>query len=50
MSGVARYFSIQAALTTGMFPAARLSVGSIAMALAILISVVLGILMAGPKL
>ncbi|KAF8349243.1 hypothetical protein F5887DRAFT_878525 [Amanita rubescens] len=47
--GVIRYFSIQAALTTGMFPAARLSASAIAIAIAILTSVTLGIIMAGTK-
>lgn len=49
-SGVIRYFSIQAALTTGMFPAARLSTSAIAIALAVLTSVTLGIIMAGTKM
>ncbi|KAF8635861.1 hypothetical protein AX15_000053 [Amanita polypyramis BW_CC] len=47
ITGVIRYFSIQNALTTGMFPTARLSTCMIAMAVTILITVTLGIVMMG---
>ncbi|PFH53871.1 hypothetical protein AMATHDRAFT_136537 [Amanita thiersii Skay4041] len=45
--GIARYFTIQAALTKGMFPTARLSAGVIAMLLSVLVTVTFSILLAG---
>ncbi|KAF8630825.1 hypothetical protein AX17_005184 [Amanita inopinata Kibby_2008] len=45
--GVTRYFVVQAALTKGMFPAARVSAGVIAVALSVLVSVTFSILLAG---
>lgn len=46
MTGTSRYFAIQRALPQGFFPAARLSVFIQAVALAVLIGVVFGILVA----
>jgi len=45
--GVARYFSVQAALVKGSFPVARLATGLIATLLAALVSLSFGILLAG---
>ncbi|TFK40698.1 hypothetical protein BDQ12DRAFT_721319 [Crucibulum laeve] len=45
--GVVRYFTVQAALTKGHFPAARIATGFIAFALAALVTATFGILMAG---
>ncbi|KIM43295.1 hypothetical protein M413DRAFT_26451 [Hebeloma cylindrosporum] len=45
--GVARYFTIQAALTKGYFPVARLATGFIAIVLSVLVTLTFGILLAG---
>lgn len=45
--GVTRYFSVQAALTKGNFPVARIVTGFIALALTILVLLTFGILVAG---
>ncbi|KAF9463012.1 hypothetical protein BDZ94DRAFT_1259874 [Collybia nuda] len=45
--GVARYFAIQTALTKGYFPAPRLVMGVIALAMAVLVTLTFGILVAG---
>ncbi|KIK03322.1 hypothetical protein K443DRAFT_95339 [Laccaria amethystina LaAM-08-1] len=45
--GVARYFTIQAALTKGYFPVARLATGFIAIALTVLVTLTVAILLAG---
>jgi len=44
--GVSRYFTVQLALTEGFFPIARLRLGLIALALATIITVVFGLLLA----
>ncbi|KAJ7496309.1 hypothetical protein B0H11DRAFT_2000555 [Mycena galericulata] len=44
--GVSRYFAIQAALTQGLFPATRFRIGFIALALAGIVTVVFGLLIA----
>jgi len=44
---VIRYFTIQAALTTGFFPVARITVGAIALALTVLVILTFAILVAG---
>lgn len=44
--GVARYFTIQAALTKGYFPVARLATGFIAIALTVLVTLTIAILFA----
>lgn len=46
-SGVTRYFSIQVALTKGVFPVARLATGFVAMMLGVLVALTFGILLAG---
>ncbi|KAJ6563911.1 hypothetical protein B0H19DRAFT_1139969 [Mycena capillaripes] len=43
--GVSRYFSVQSALTKGLFPAARFGVGIIALALAGIVTVLFGLLL-----
>jgi len=45
--GVTRYFTVQAALVKGYFPAARLVTGLIAMVLTALVTLTFGILLAG---
>jgi hypothetical protein len=45
--GVVRYFSVQAALTKGYFPAPRVVMGAIAFAMAVLVTLTFGILVAG---
>ncbi|KAJ7093498.1 hypothetical protein C8R44DRAFT_395937 [Mycena epipterygia] len=47
--GVSRYFTVQVALTEGLFPVARLRLGLIALALATIITVVFGLLLAGRR-
>ncbi|KAL0960857.1 hypothetical protein HGRIS_005873 [Hohenbuehelia grisea] len=44
--GVTRYFTVQIALTKGMFPVARITITGTAIGLAVLISIVFGILVA----
>lgn len=44
---MARYFTIQAALTKGYFPVARLVTGFIAIALTVLVTLTFAILLAG---
>lgn len=45
--GFTRYFTIQAALTKGVFPVARLATGFVAMMLGVLMTLTFGILLAG---
>jgi hypothetical protein len=45
--GFTRYFSIQVALTKGVFPVARLATGFVAMMLGVLVTLTFGILLAG---
>lgn len=47
LSGVLRYFTVQTALTKGMFPVARIAISVIALALGVLIVLTFGILVAG---
>ncbi|KAF8798847.1 hypothetical protein BYT27DRAFT_7122333 [Phlegmacium glaucopus] len=47
--GVTRYFTVQVALTRGVFPVARLASGFIAMMLGALVALTFGILLAGKK-
>jgi hypothetical protein len=44
-SGVMRYFTVQTALTKGSFPAARITVGAIAVALTVLVILTVGVLL-----
>ena len=46
-SGLTRYFTIQVALTKGVFPVARLATGFVAMMLGVLVTLTFGILLAG---
>ena len=46
-SGFTRYFTVQVALTKGVFPVARLATGFIAMMLGVLVTLTFGILLAG---
>jgi hypothetical protein len=46
-SGFTRYFTVQVALTKGVFPVARLGTGFIAMMLGVLVTLTFGILLAG---
>ncbi|KDQ25301.1 hypothetical protein PLEOSDRAFT_1071846 [Pleurotus ostreatus PC15] len=44
--GMTRYFTIQTALTKGMFPVARMVISGITLGLSVLVAVVFGVLMA----
>jgi len=45
--GITRYFTVQVALTKGVFPVARLGIGFVAMMLGVLVTLTFGILLAG---
>jgi len=45
--GITRYFTVQVALTKGVFPVARLGTGFVAMMLGVLVTLTFGILLAG---
>jgi hypothetical protein len=48
-TGIARYFTIQVALTKGNFPAARISIAGLALGMFILVSVIFGIVFAAKQ-
>jgi hypothetical protein len=45
-AGIARYFTIQAALTKGNFPAARASIAGLGLGIFVLVSVIFGAIFA----
>jgi len=45
--GITRYFTVQVALTKGVFPVARLATGFVAMMMGVLVTLTFGILLAG---
>jgi len=47
--GVTRYFTVQAALTRGNFPVARVTIAGVALFLCTLVAVVFGILVSGQR-
>ncbi|KIY45085.1 hypothetical protein FISHEDRAFT_50133 [Fistulina hepatica ATCC 64428] len=47
VAGVIRYFTIQKALLTGMFPAARMFIFALTLILTVIIAIVFGVLIAG---
>jgi hypothetical protein len=46
LAGVIRYFTVQKALTNGFFPVARITVGAIAVALTVVVTLTFAILVA----